>query len=125
MHSDKFFRKPDDLKLLDKVEEESTKRNVNHILTCYGSREFQCECVQTQVTTFGVKRTSEGPDKNAENHSLKLWMDLKVRLRTEDGASQGMTNSEYIPKASKISYTKYSPNDIAKNPSFLRHTWAF
>ena len=74
------FRKPDELKLLEKVEEESTKRNVSHILTCLMEIEagrssenvarnegaISNYCVQTRVATaesVGEKRVCKAPER--------------------------------------------------------------
>ena len=85
------FRKRDELNLLEKVEEESTKRNVMHILTCLMEMEAKSSsgnvasdegaisnCVQTQVAipeSVGEKRTSEAPE----------WMKMVKNIQAMDG----------------------------------------
>ena len=85
------FRKPDELDLLDKVEEESTKRNVSHILTFLMEMEAKSSgenvarnegvisnCVQTQIATpksVVEKRTSIAPE----------WTKIVKNIRAVDG----------------------------------------
>ena len=81
------FRKPDELELLDKVEEENTKRNVSHILTCLMEMEAKgssenvagnegaiSNCVQTQVAT-PEERTSKASE----------WTKIVKNLPAADG----------------------------------------
>ena len=85
------FRKPDELILLDKVEEESTKRNLSHILTCLMEMEAKSSsenmarnegvisnCDQTQVATpesVGEKKTFKAPE----------WTKMVKNIQSVDG----------------------------------------
>lgn len=85
------FKKPDELLLLDKVEEESTKKNVSHILTCLMEMEAKSSsenvarnegvitnCVQTQVAT---------PESVEEKMTPKAleWTKIDKNIQAVDG----------------------------------------
>jgi hypothetical protein len=104
------FRKPDELILLDKVEEESTKRNVSHILTyliemeAKGSSENMARnegvfsnCVETQVATpesAGEQRTSKAPESTKMVKNIQSVDGLEG---DEDEEMRDDVNSPQVP----------------------------
>ena len=88
------FRKPDELKLLDVVEEESTKRNISHILTCLMEMEAESSSdnvarnegaisnrVHTQVAT---------PNSAGEKSTYKAleWTEMVKNTRDDVNSPQ-------------------------------------
>jgi hypothetical protein len=89
------FRKPDELKLFDQAEEESTKRNVSHLLKCLMEKEAKrssenvernegaiSNSVQTQLATtesVGEKRTSGAPERTLAVDGLEGHEDEETR----------------------------------------------
>ena len=100
------FRKPDELKLLEKVEEESTKKNVSHVLTCLMEMEVESSsenmsrnegaisnyCVQTRVAmaeSVGEKRSYKAPErmKMVENIQAEDGLESQKEEETKDMSS--------------------------------------
>ena len=104
------FRKPDKLRLLEKLEEESTKRNVSHILTCLmemeaggpsenvaGNEGVMLDCIQAQIVTpesVGEKRTSKGPECSKMVKNFQAVDGLKGQEDEETGVD---VNSPQVP----------------------------
>jgi hypothetical protein len=81
------FRKPDELDLLDKMEEESTKRNLSHILTCL----MEMEAMQE---TIGEKKTSKAQEWTKMVQNIQAGDGLKGQEDEETGDD---VNSPQVP----------------------------
>ena len=104
------FRKPDELNLLGKVEEESTKSNVSHIMRYLMEMEAKSSgenvarnegaisnCVQTQVATpesFGEKRTAKAPERTKTIKNIQAVDGLEGQ---EDEETRDDVNSPKVP----------------------------
>ena len=103
------FRKPDELMLFDKVEEESTKKNISHILTSLMEMEAKSSsedkarneeeisnCVQTQIATpeSVENRASEAPESMKKVKNIQAVEGLEGH---EDEEVRDDVNSPQVP----------------------------
>ena len=102
------FRKPDELILLDKVEEESTKRNLSHILTCLMGMDAKSSsenvarnegvisnCVQVAMPeSVGEKVISKAPEWSKIVKNVQALDGLEVH---EDEEMTDGANSLQVP----------------------------
>jgi hypothetical protein len=106
------FRKHDELNLFDEVEEERTKRNVSHILTCLMEMEAKSSsenvarnegaisnCIQTQVATpetVAEKRTSKAQEWTKMVKNIQA-MSVDGLEGQEDEVTRDDANSPQVP----------------------------
>ena len=104
------FRKPDELNLLDEVEEEITKKNVSHILRYLMEMEAKSSgenvarnegaisnCVQTQVATpesFGEERTAKASEWTKMDKDIQAVDGLEGQ---EDEETKDDVDSPQVP----------------------------